>query len=165
MSHKCYMAYIDVHSVFYHIPINADYQRYLKCQWQGRTYKFVALVMGLTSSHRIYTKVMKLVFSTLRNKGYLSSSYIDDSYLQGQNYTECVSNIRDTLSMMLKLGFTIHPEKSLFIPTQTLEFLGFILNSINMTVSLATEKAQIMIKKKYIALERDKNALSGMWQK
>ena len=56
--------------------------------------------------------------------------------------------------MMLKLGFTIHPEKSLFIPTQTLEFLGFILNSINMTVRLATEKAQI-IKKKCIALERD----------
>ena len=149
------MASIDVRSAFYHIPVNADHQKYLKFQWQGITYKFVALVMGLTSSPRIYTKVMKPVFSTLRNKGYLSSSYIDDSYLQGQNYTECVSNIRDTLFMMLKLGFTIHPEKSVFVPTQILEFLGFILNSINMTVRLTKEKAQI-IKKKCTALKGDK---------
>ena len=35
-----------------------------------------------------------------------------------------------------------HPEKSVLLPTQVIVFLGFILNSITMTVSLTPEKAE-----------------------
>ena len=35
-----------------------------------------------------------------------------------------------------------HPKKTVFIPTQILVFLGFLLNSITMTVSLTSEKAK-----------------------
>ncbi|CAB4022847.1 Hypothetical predicted protein, partial [Paramuricea clavata] len=38
------------------------------------------------------------------------------------------------------LGFIPHPKKSVTVPTQILVFLGFILNSINMTVSPTQEK-------------------------
>ena len=39
------------------------------------------------------------------------------------------------------LGFVAHPDKSTFIPSQRLEFLGFILNSVEMTIRLTREKA------------------------
>ena len=42
--------------------------------------------------------------------------------------------------MMSHVGFTLHPDKSVFIPTQALTFLGFILNSIDMSVSPTPEK-------------------------
>ena len=35
-----------------------------------------------------------------------------------------------------------HPKKSVFIPTQTIVYLGFVLNSLTMTVSLTPEKAK-----------------------
>ena len=42
--------------------------------------------------------------------------------------------------MLQKLGFTIHPDKSILIPTQVIVFLGFVINSLDMTISLTPEK-------------------------
>ena len=42
--------------------------------------------------------------------------------------------------MFLMLGFIIHLHKSVFIPTQKLVFLGFILDSVQMRIYLTTEK-------------------------
>ena len=41
-----------------------------------------------------------------------------------------------------KTGFTIHPDKSILIPTQILVFPGFIISSLDMTISLTPEKIQ-----------------------
>ena len=73
--------------------------------------------------------------------GHLSVSYIDDSYLQADTYEQCVQNVIDTVKLFNNLGFTIHPEKSIFTPTQRLVFLGFVLDSKLMRVQLTTEKA------------------------
>ena len=62
--------------------------------------------------------------------GHLNSGYIDDSYLEGDTFI-------DTITLFAKLGFHIHPEKSVFIPSQKLIFFGFVLDSIAMTVSYA----------------------------
>ena len=40
-----------------------------------------------------------------------------------------------------KLGFYIHPGKSHLNPTQEITYLGFVLNSIIMSIKLTTEKA------------------------
>ena len=74
--------------------------------------------------------------------GHLNSGYIDDSYLQGDTSAECHKNVTDTITLFTKLGFHIHPEKSVFIPSQKLTFLGFVLDSIAMTVMLTEEKVQ-----------------------
>ena len=39
------------------------------------------------------------------------------------------------------LGLTFHPDKSMIIPTQEIQYLGFILNSREMMVQLTREKA------------------------
>ena len=74
--------------------------------------------------------------------GHLNSGYIDDSYLQGDTSTECHRNVINTIMQLTKLGFRIHPEKSVFIPSQKLTFLGFVLDSIAMTVMPTGEKVQ-----------------------
>ena len=66
--------------------------------------------------------------------------YTDDSYLQGDTIHECQTNITDTCCLFQELGFIIHPVKSVRRSVQTLVFLGFVLNSVNMTVCLPTEK-------------------------
>ena len=40
------------------------------------------------------------------------------------------------------MGLVVHTKKSMFEPTQTLEFLGFLLNSILMRVSLTLPKVE-----------------------
>jgi len=52
----------------------------------------------------------------------------------------CLSNVYKINDLLDSLGFIIHPEKSEFEPKQVLEFLGFILNIIDMTVTLTKKK-------------------------
>ena len=94
------------------------------------------------SAPRIVTKLLKPVYATLRSTGHLNLRYIDDSYLQGDTSAECHKNVVDTIMLFTKLGFHIHPVKSVFIPSQKLTFLGFVLDSIAMTVTPTAEKVQ-----------------------
>ena len=57
------------------------------------------------------------------------------------NFTLCVRNDIDTTTSLDKVGFIIHPEKSVLLPTQTITFLRFILNSSLMQVTLTPERA------------------------
>ena len=45
------------------------------------------------------------------------------------------------MQLMDDLGLTVHPEKSVIIPTQCIEFVGFIINSVDRTVRLSPHKA------------------------
>lgn len=50
-------------------------------------------------------------------------------------------NVIDTVIQIDALGLVTHPEKSVFNPNQQLVILGFVLNSVNMTITLTLEKA------------------------
>ena len=55
---------------------------------------------------------MKIPFAHLRDLGYLSVVYVDDSYLQGNDFEECLKNVIETINILRFLGYTIHAEKS-----------------------------------------------------
>ena len=76
------------------------------------------------------------MYSALRARGLISSGYLDDSFLLGMSYDQCKMNVNETSNLFRDLGFYISDEKSITKPTQNIEYLGFILNSIDMTVSL-----------------------------
>ena len=44
------------------------------------------------------------------------------------------------MTLLDDLGFTIHPEKSILTPGHTLVYLGFLLNSMDMTVTLTEDR-------------------------
>ena len=125
---------------FYSVPIAQNCRKYLKFKWQGMLFQFTALVMGLASSPRIFTKILKPIYAHLRQLGHISNGYLDDSYLMGYTYDQCVDNINEILAVMRKFGFTPNIDKSVLIPTHIIEHLGFIINSIEMTVSITKEK-------------------------
>jgi len=84
----------------------------------------------------VFTKLLKPVYSHLRLKGHVSSGYLDDSFLEGDSHDACLSYVQDTLSLLGDLGFCPNLDKSVVQPTQVLEHLGFILNSLDVSVSI-----------------------------
>ena len=138
----CFMASVDLMDTYYTVPIHPSHQKYLKFCFDGVFYKYTCLPNGLANAPRILTKLLKPVYATVRSMGHLTSGYIDDSYLKGDTYAECHKNVNDTIMLFTKLGFHIHPNKSVFIPSQKITFLGFVLDSIAMTVTLTGEKVQ-----------------------
>ena len=159
-----YFASVDIKDAYYCLPIDNNDQKYLKFMWQGDLYKYTCLPNGLGSAPRIFTKVMKVAFSQLRAQGLESALYIDDCWLQGKDFKCCQNNVVKTVKLLQSLGFIIHPTKSSLTPTQSITFLGFILNSVDMTVTLSQEKA-LHIKALVKKLFHCPSQLSEKWQK
>ena len=111
MKKNCFMASIDLRDAYYSIPISQQSQKYLKFHWQGQLYHFTCLPNGLGCAPRIITKMLKAVYATLRQQEHnIVFDYIDDSYLQGANYSECGQNFNDSLALFNQLGSILHDE-------------------------------------------------------
>ena len=141
VSQNCYMASVDMKDAYYSIPIRSSDRKFLRFIWEGELYEFTCLPNGLSCAPRIFTKILKPPLSTLQKQGHIAVAHLDDLYLQGQTYEKCVLNVIDTTVLLDKLGLVVHPEKSTFIPTQVLTILGFVINSVTMTIQLTREKA------------------------
>ena len=89
---------------------------------------------------RVFTKILAPPFKYLRSKRHLSLNCIDDSVLLGEIFEICFNNIRATVALLQELGFTIHPENLVLVPTQQIIFLGFVTDSVKMTIILTEER-------------------------
>ena len=65
---------------------------------------------------------------------------MDDTYLQGDSFVSCQRIMYATVNLLQDLGFNVNDKKSVIIPTQKLEFLGFILDSLLMTITLTASR-------------------------
>ena len=138
------MASLDLTDAYYTVSIHLSSQKYLKFLVGTQLCKYIALPNGLCSAPRIFTKLVQPVYSALRARGLISSGYLDDSFLVGMSYDQCKMNLNETSKLFRDLWFYISDEKSITKPTQIIEHLGFILNSVDMTVSLNSTKLQLL---------------------
>ena len=142
MTQNCYMASVDLRQAYYMIPMAADHRKFLKFHWNNELLQFTALPNGLACVPRQFTKLWKPVFAKLRQEGHSCLGYIDDSFIVGLDKISCESAVQRMVQIMQELGFIIHPAKSVFSPVQRLTFLGFIFDSVNMTVELEPDKKE-----------------------
>ena len=66
--------------------------------------------------------------------------YIDDFHLQCDSYDECLTSVKRSVNLITRLGFVVHPDKSVLQSLHSVKVLGFILDSDTMTVRLTQEK-------------------------
>ena len=130
---------------YYSLNVDSYYRKFLRFYWSDVLYEYTCLSNGLTTAPRIFTKVLKIVFSCLRNKGHVNVAYIDDSLLVSNTSSEFEKNISDTTYLLDYHGFTIHPNKSVLKPTQIITCLVFIIDSRNMCVTLTEERANNIV--------------------
>ena len=88
--------------------------------------------------------MIKPVVSELHVKRHVIAGYIDDFILLNETYEGCTATVAETIISFDKLGFVVHPQKSVFIPNQSLVLLGFIINSVTMKISLTDSKKEKM---------------------
>lgn len=139
---NCYMASVDLRDAYYSVPVNSNHRKYLKFMWNNQLWQFKVLPNGLSTAPRLFTKLLKPVFSELRRKGHTVVGYLDDTIIIGDDEKKTKEAITATTSLFSKLGFIVHPEKSVLRPVKELQFLGFILDSENMIMKLPEDKVQ-----------------------
>ena len=153
MEPGCFMASIDLSNAFHTIPMHPELMKYLKFKVGTKIYRYLVLPMGFRDSPRLFCKILKPVLAYLRNQNLLSSVYIDDFFLLGHSTISCRHNVQTTLNTLRALGFEIS-DKSVLEPQQQMLHLGFILDSINMSVSLGEDKQNHIIRLAHGVLEK-----------
>ena len=125
---------------YFSVLIAEEDRIYLRFIWHGRAYQFVVMAQGLCTAPRAYTKLLRPVFAWLRKQGYTVLGYIDDTIFIENSAEEVLQALNLATKLFDDLGLTISVKKSVFVPVQKIEYLGFILNSVDMTVRLTDEK-------------------------
>ena len=147
MKPGCCMTSIDLRDAYYSVPVSPQHRKYLKFIWRDQLYQFTCLSHGSTSSPRIFTKVMKPVFAHSHSEwSHCCFGYIDDSTYLEDTKQLAETAILHAMHLLTRLArFFAHPTKSVFEPTQTFEFLGFLFYSLTMQVKLSPRKTERLI--------------------
>ena len=66
--------------------------------------------------------------------------YLDDLFIMAESKALSIEHTNLAITLLTTLGFVINEDKSVTSPTQELEFLGFLVNSMTMTLSLSPGK-------------------------
>ena len=135
-----YLASLDCQDAFLTIAMHPDCYKYLCFDFEGVRYCFIALVFGLTCAPRIFTKLLKVPLSYLRQKGFKNSAWLDDIFFVGSSFSSSSNNISLCQSFLESLGFIIKISKSNLIPSQSIQHVGFLWDSVKYSVSVPPEK-------------------------
>lgn len=130
MTPGCCMASLDLADAFYAIPIAQTDRKYLRFRWEGQLYQYTCLPNGLAQAPRNFTKILKPIFGALAEQGHTCFGYIDDTFIIGDNQEKCARAVEALRALFVKLGFMIRGEKSIFLPTREITFLGYNLYSV-----------------------------------
>lgn len=135
-----YMTTIDLQDAYFLISIEKNDRKKLRFEWKSQIYEFNVLPFGLCTAPYVFTKLIKPVLQYLRLSGLLSVAYLDDFLCIGRSFDECLKNVTTTKQVLVSLGFVINIQKSVMVPNYSCKFLGFILDTKHMIITLPKDK-------------------------
>jgi hypothetical protein len=135
-----YLVKIDLGDAYLTVPVWRDHQKYLRFLWRDSLLEFACLPFGLASTPRVFTKLTKPVLSVLRQRGIRLIAYLDDFLIMAESAQLALQHEATALNLLEGLGFVVNYPKSLLTPSHQIEFLGFVVNSASMTLSLPKDK-------------------------
>jgi hypothetical protein len=136
---KDLMVKFDLKAAYSQVPMAAAAQDYLGFAYEERAFVLRALPFGLATAPCLFTKIMKPVISKLREK-YRCGIYLDDGIMIFATLEEAENGVRDMLQLLSRLGLRISFGKSRLVPVRVLEFLGWVIDTERMEVSVTEEK-------------------------
>ena len=89
------MCKLDLKDAYCSVPLHRRPQKFIRFQFQGRTYQFTCLPFGLTSAPRIFTKILKPVTGILRKMGIRIIVYLDDMLIMNSTLEGARKDIHD----------------------------------------------------------------------
>lgn len=131
---------LDLKNAYLVVPIHPPHRWFLQFLWRGQVFEFTALPFGLASAPWCFTKILHPVVEVLRSQGFRLIVYLDDILLMAQCPLQLAPQLQSAVSLLESLGFVVNGQKSILCPTRKLVFLGFVIDSVQATLSLPSRK-------------------------
>jgi hypothetical protein len=135
-----HMVSIDLKDAYHHVPIKESARPYFRFRWEEKIYQCNAMPFGWSEAPRLFTQIMKMVVKTAREAGIRIVIYLDDMLIMSESKEHCIKDRDIVLSILDRLGLTVSIKKSKLDPSQRMEFLGTIIDSIRMVFEVPIEK-------------------------
>ena len=137
---------LDLKDAYPHIGMHESSKKYLRFVWLGELLQWDALPFGLTCSPRVLTKLLKPIVAFLRATwAILISIYMDDMLIQAASVSEVLLHTQLVMLVMMCLGWSFNFKKSVFVPSQTIVHLGFVFDTVSMTISCPKDKIMRLV--------------------
>jgi len=147
---------IDLKDAYLRLPVHKEHQKYLRFVWGKTLYQYRAMPFGLSSAPREFTKLLKPVMSILRRLGIRMLIYLDDIIILNQDPVSLIKDRDSTIWILQNLGFIISWEKSHLTPSQKVEYLGWLIDSQSMNLSLPEAKLQDLLTQCQLVITQNK---------
>ena len=121
---------VDLKNAYFMVPIHEEDIALLKFSFKERTYQFKCLPFGIACAPRVFTKTQKPLAAQLRKLGMRLIIYIDDILILAESRELAQDHIIGLVYLLENLRFVISKPKCVPQPTQSVEFLGLSVNSV-----------------------------------
>ena len=135
-----FMFSFDLKSGYHHVDIATIHQKYLGFSWQGAYYVFTVLPFGLSTACYMFTKLLRPLVRYWREQGIRIVVYLDDGLAAAAGEANAIKASEIVHSTLEQAGFRANCEKSVWEPTQRLQWLGFVLDLAQGQIEVPQEK-------------------------
>ena len=111
-----WLAKLDLSDAYLTVPLHPSHRRFVQFTWKGKIFLFTCLTFGLSSTPRIFTKLLKPIVSFLRKRGIRLVIYLDDILIMNscpEGLARDVALVRSTLE---EVGFLINDKNQRHTP-------------------------------------------------
>ena len=142
IAHGDSMISIDVKDAYFSVPIFPPQWKYLRFMWRDQRYEFTCLPFVYSLAPRVFTKIFKPIVARLRLNGLRMVIFLDDILLASSSYQECLNQLALLRKLLKNLGFLVNDDKSELGPVARINYLGFVIDSVQMKSFLPDNKIQ-----------------------
>ena len=135
-----WMASIDLKEAYLQVPIHPSSRHLLRFVFRSKVYQFKALCFGLSAAPQVFTRVMAPVSAILHSMGIRMRRYLDDWLVQSSSRASLVRDLQSVLLLCHELGIVVNPQKSNLVPSQIVQYLGVMIDSISFRASPSQDR-------------------------
>lgn len=140
-----FLASIDIRDAYLHFPIAKSHQHFLRFSVGLVHFQFVSLTFGLSTTHRVFTKVLAPLMALLCARWIIVIPYFDDLLvMKAPSRADCPLSLSISLDALTRFSWVVNHQKSSLIPSQWLLFLGMIFDTQSARVLLTQEKVCLL---------------------
>ena len=130
--------------------VHPDSRKFLRFVAFSKPYQFRALCFVLSTALHVFTRVMAPVSTILHCLGIWICRYLNNWLIQAHSREKVRRSQETVLSLCRELGILVNPEKSNFVPSQQVLYLGTITNSVSFRASPSQQSHEASVNRRII---------------
>lgn len=134
-----FLSSVDLTEAYLHVPILPAHRKFLRFYYAGCHYQYRALLFGLSSAPRVFSKLMAALIAHIRALLILILFYLDDILILSKSEPLAHQDIQTVLHELQAHGFLINWPKSVLIPSTYIQHLGALIDTTSSLVSLSPD--------------------------